>query len=221
MINGKHSGSPESGRRRVMRPRAMVASVCLMALASVALAACGGSSSASGAASTSSATSTAAGGATGAGRFTALRSCLEKQGIKLPAPRAGRPPSGGFGAGGRYGRPAGGFHPPAGSSRTKLAEAIKKCGGSAFNRARFGGAAKAALEKYAACMRENGVNLPAPNTSGNGPVFNTKGIDTSSAAFKTAEGKCRSDLPGLFAHGAPPSGAAAGGPSGAGAPSSG
>ena len=33
-------------------------------------------------------------------------------------------------------------------------------------------------------MRENGVNLPAPNTSGNGPVFNTKGIDTSSATFK-------------------------------------
>ncbi len=53
---------------------------------------------------------------------------------------------------------------------------------------------KAALTKFAACMRENGVNVPAPNTSGNGPIFNTKGIDTHSAQFKAAEKKCQSLL---------------------------
>ena len=55
-------------------------------------------------------------------------------------------------------------------------------------------------------MRENGVNLPAPNTSGKGPVFNTKGINTSSTAFKSAESKCRSDLGAAAGGGGPPSG---------------
>jgi hypothetical protein len=55
-------------------------------------------------------------------------------------------------------------------------------------------------------MRENGVNLPAPNTSGKGPVFDTKGINTSSAAFKSAESKCRSDLGAAAGGGGPPSG---------------
>ena len=55
-------------------------------------------------------------------------------------------------------------------------------------------------------MRENGVNVPTPNISGNGPVFSTKGLDTSSAKFRAAEQKCSSLLriarPG--AQGAPP-----------------
>jgi hypothetical protein len=51
-----------------------------------------------------------------------------------------------------------------------------------------------ALTKFAACLRQNGVNLPAPNTSGKGPVFPTKGINPSSPQFKAAEIKCRSVL---------------------------
>ncbi len=109
---------------------------------------------------------------------------------------------------------------------------MRKCGGGDFSRGgRFGSSAsKAALAKFAACMRENGINLPAPNTSGNGPVFNTKGIDTNGSAFRTAQSKCRSDLPGPFARGgangvppsgAPPYGGAAGGPPGPEAPSGG
>jgi hypothetical protein len=58
-------------------------------------------------------------------------------------------------------------------------------------------------------MRENGVNLPTPNTSGNGPVFNTKGLNTSSATFKSAQSKCQSDLQGVG--GGPSSGAPPGG----------
>jgi hypothetical protein len=53
------------------------------------------------------------------------------------------------------------------------------------------------------------VNVPAPNTSGSGPVFDTKGIDTSSAQFKAAEAKCQSDLSGAFRRG--PSAGGAGG----------
>jgi hypothetical protein len=58
-------------------------------------------------------------------------------------------------------------------------------------------------------MRENGVNVPEPNTSGNGPVFDTKGLNTNSAQFRAAELKCRLDLRLALRPGA------AGGPSGA------
>jgi hypothetical protein len=110
-------------------------------------------------------------------------------------------------------------------TRAQLQAAIKKCGaGGEFRRG--GGrlqnpAYQAALTKFAACMRENGVNVPAPNTSGNGPIFSTKGLNTTSAQFRSAELKCRSDLagalrrgPGVGATGAagamPPGGPAAG-----------
>ena len=39
-------------------------------------------------------------------------------------------------------------------------------------------------------MRQSGINVPAPNTSGKGPVFDTKGIDTAGTQFRTAESKC-------------------------------
>jgi hypothetical protein len=71
-------------------------------------------------------------------------------------------------------------------------------------------------------MRENGVNLPTPNTSGNGPVFNTKGINTSSATFKSAQSRCQSDLPGGLAgrapNGGPPGGVGGAPPSEGGTP---
>jgi hypothetical protein len=51
------------------------------------------------------------------------------------------------------------------------------------------------------------VNIPAPNTSGNGPIFNTKGIDTASTQFKTAETKCSAVLRGGFRGGAGANGA--------------
>jgi hypothetical protein len=60
-------------------------------------------------------------------------------------------------------------------------------------------------------MRANGVNLPAPNTSGKGPVFNTSGLNVSSAQLNAAQAKCSSALQGAFAGargggGAPPAG---------------
>ena len=116
---------------------------------------------------------------------------------------------GGGGAGGALGRNC-----PKGVTRAQYEAAMKKCGGGNFGHggaARFKSPAfKAALAKFATCMRQNGVNVPAPNTSGNGPVFDTKGIDTSSSQFKAAEAKCQSDLSSAFRRG-PGAGGGAGG----------
>jgi hypothetical protein len=150
-----------------------------------------------------------------------VRECLQKEGITLPkrTPGQKRPPggAGGFLGGGAGG--AAGPQLPKGVTRAQYEAALKKCGGSDFGHG--GGAArfdsptfKAALAKFATCMRQNGVNVPAPNTSGSGPVFDTKGIDTSSTQFKAAEAKCQSDLSGAFKRGT----GAAGGPGTNGAP---
>ncbi|HTD58522.1 MAG TPA: hypothetical protein VK672_06465 [Solirubrobacteraceae bacterium] len=55
-----------------------------------------------------------------------------------------------------------------------------------------------ALAKYGECLRQNGVNIPAPNTSGKGPIFSTKGLNTSSPQFRAATVKCRATLIGAF-----------------------
>jgi hypothetical protein len=204
-----------------------LAGLAVVAIA-VTLAACGGSSSKTGSANsaTNSANTTTQANGRRSGRFAALRACLQKEGITLPSAPSGRP-AGPGGGGGLLGGGGGGFKAPAGVSQSKFQEALKKCGAGAFRGGRRvnTAAARAALTKFAQCMRENGVNLPAPNTSGKGPVFNSKGLNTSSAAFKAAESKCRSDLRGTFGGrggprgGAPPNGAAGGPPGeGGGAP---
>jgi hypothetical protein len=200
--------SQSTTSRRRLRP-----AVALAVLGSCcALAACGSSaSSATSPASTSSSEASKGGQEAskrpqggGSSRLTALRSCLAKQGITLPAPSGKRAPAGAPRGGGLPGR-GGRFQPPAGVSATRFREALKKCGGgNAGGAARFNSpAAKAALTKFVACMRENGVSLPTPNTSGNGPVFNTTGINITGATFKAAQSKCQSDLRGAFGGGAP------------------
>jgi len=186
----------------------------------IGVAACGGSSSKTTASSNAAATQNAqgaAGGPTGssgptgsfAGRFAALRECLQKNGVTLPQRPSGQ--GGAFGGGGFPGA-GGGPRLPSGVSREKLEAAMKKCGGPArFGRFGHFGSARLrspaytqALAKFATCMREAGVNVPPPNTTGNGPVFDTKGINTQSQSFRTALAKCRSILRSSFA---PPAGA--------------
>jgi hypothetical protein len=193
-------------RSRTSSARRLTVSVSVAALAVLLLAACGSSSSkttaAAGASSTAkTATAPPAGNSS---RFTALRACLQKQGITLPQPKTGAPPRGSGGNGGGFGLGGGGGAPlPKGVTRSQFQAALKTCGaanfggrvpGQGFNRAGL----RTALAKYASCLRENGINVPAPNTSGNGPVFNTKGIDTTSPAFVKAQQKCSADLPGTF-----------------------
>lgn len=183
------------------KSRSAALTAFVVPLACLTLAACGGSSStsssSSNAASTTAATtspSAKAGAVPGPGkRFSALRECLQKAGITLPKRTPGQP--GGFLAGG-------GPQLPKGVTRAQYEAAIKKCGGFAGGRPRPGGplqgvkspAFTAALTKFAACMRENGVNVPAPNTSGKGPIFSTKGLNPASAKFKAAQVKCASVL---------------------------
>lgn len=209
-------------RRRCIR--ALLA-MCILG-ACLALAACGSSGSGSSSAANSSSTSTSKAGGRDSSRFTALRSCLQKQGITLPAPPSGtsrQPGTPGAGAPGGSGR---GLQLPKGVTRAQFQAALKKCGGGNFPRSGAGGlnsaSARAGLAKYAACLRQNGVEVPAPNTTGKGPVFNTKGIDTSSSKFKAAERKCQSRLKGIFRSGAPdgtpPGGAPNGAPPSGGAP---
>jgi hypothetical protein len=195
--------------------------IALVIAASVVLAACGGSSASTAASKTAASKTTAASGST---RFSALRECLKKQGVTLPQRKPGKP--GQQGAPGAGGLPFGGGNGarqlPSGVSREKFEAAIKKCGGAAGG---FGGAggggrlssptAKASLAKFASCMRENGVDLPTPNTSGKGPVFNTKGINTKSAAFTAASKKCSSLLQFRRGGGAPGGGGGAPGAGGA------
>jgi hypothetical protein len=133
---------------------------------------------------------------------------LKKAGITLPERKPGgqngQRPGGPFGLGG-LGR---GLQLPKGISRAQLQAAFKSCGGNLIRSRRLGAARNPQrLAKFAACMRQNGINLPAPNTSGKGPVFNTNGIDTTSAAFRQADTKCVREL-------IPPGGAPGGGPAG-------
>ncbi len=121
----------------------------------------------------------------------------------LPSQPTGKRPPTGSGSPGGPGGPAGGaggVQLPKGVTAAQFQAAIKKCGGGGFpggGAARAGSAtSKPALTKFATCMRENGINLPAPNTSGKGPTFNTTGINTNSSAFQSAQSKCASDLEG-------------------------
>ena len=198
--------------------------VLSIAVCTVVLAACGGGSSSGGTSNASSTTTNgaAAAGGPGGGRFAALRTCLAQNGITLPArparpagtpgpaPGAGRGGGGlglGLGGGGGGGGAGRGLarRLPAGVTAAQFAAALKKCGGGAgAGGAGFGArrlqtpAAKAALAKFVTCMQGKGVKLPAANTTGTGPVFNTKGINTTTAPFKAAYAACQPLLASVF-----------------------
>jgi hypothetical protein len=142
-----------------------------------------------------------------------MRECLQKNGVTLPKPTIGRQ------------RPPGaGTELPKGVTRAQYEAALKKCGGGlqASGNRKSSSAFKAALSKFAVCLREHGIKLPAPNTSGTGPVFDTKGVNTKSAQFRVAETKCAGVLRAGFAGASGARGKAGGSPAtaGGGAPGS-
>jgi hypothetical protein len=65
------------------------------------------------------------------------------------------------------------------------------------------------LAKLVSCIREHGQNMPAVNTSGKGPIIDTSGLNTTSAAFKAAFAACS-----RISHGPPPVKPSAGVPTG-------
>jgi hypothetical protein len=181
-------------KRKAARPASAALVLLALLAACLGLAACGSSSSKT---TTTTPAVTGASGATGArARFGALRECLQRNGITLPQRTPGQRRPGG-GAGGFFGGGEG-ARLPNGVTRAQMQAALRKCG--AANRGlgltRIDTPAfKQALEKFVGCMRENGIDLPAPNTSGNGPVFNSSKLNTTSAKFRAAEQKCRAELP--------------------------
>jgi hypothetical protein len=171
--------------RRIPRCLRAVAS---LALASLALTACGGSSGTTSSGTTSSGTtsSSAAGTSSTATSSTSsqperLRACLKKLGIEAPSSVSTISDLV--------------AHPPKGVTRAKLIAAVQSCGGIGAGLANVKPHASATAYRQAFvslvnCMREQGVNLPAPNTTGKGPVIDLKGIDTTSAKYRAASQKC-------------------------------
>jgi hypothetical protein len=181
-------------REHTNRRGRVAGAVALLLLGGLLLAACGGGSSKS-TSSTAAASAGTSGRAGFAARAAALRTCLKKEGITLPERKppstTGGQPRGPFGSG----APRGGFQLPSGVTREQMQAALKKCGAGSAGFRRFnGGRNPQRLAKFASCMRSNGVTLPPPNTSGKGPIFDTKGIDTTSSTFKQADAKCAKEL---------------------------
>jgi hypothetical protein len=146
------------------------------------LAACGGSSSTSSSTATSASTATTtATSTTAVDQPAQLRACLRKAGIQVSD--AVSTVSDLL------------AHPPKGVPQAQLVAAVKGCGGlstgATASKPRVSATVyKQAFVNFVACMREHGVNLPAPNTSGKGPIVDTKGLDTASASYKSAAEKC-------------------------------
>ena len=185
------------------------AAVLSLLLVSLLLVACGGSSSTTTTTNAAAAASTNAARSGFAGRFAAVRECLAKSGITLPKRTPGQArPLGGVLGGARQ--------LPKGVTQAQYEAALHKCGlnsagpGAGRSTRLASPAYKLALANFAACMRTNGENLPAPNTSGKGAIFNTTGINTSSATFQAAAAKCSSILRSSFAPGSPGSGTGGG-----------
>ena len=164
--------------RTAVRFKALAA----VAVAVAALAGCGGSSGTSSSkASGSTAAGSTAATSTAATQPERLRACLKRLGINVPSSVSTVSDLV--------------ANPPKGVSRAQLVAAVQSCGdigpGLATVKPRATPSAYAqAFVSFVSCMREQGVNLPAPNTSGKGPVIDLKGVDTTSAKYKAAAGKC-------------------------------
>jgi hypothetical protein len=125
------------------------------------------------------------------------------QGVTTPggAPPAGAtnpggtPPQGGSppGPGGAFGRDL------TDAERKRMQAAFTACGARGMmggpGQGRPGGAADGApsaatLKRYVACVRRNGYDLPDPNTSGSGSVFDPGEVDRDDPAFVKASSAC-------------------------------
>jgi hypothetical protein len=161
---------------------------------SLALAACGGSSS-----TTAKKTTSVPIGVPNAAQINKgasnFRACLEAHGVKLPAGGAGV-------LGGLIGP---GAKLPPGVTRQQAQSALRTCGAGALPRGRFtpgasgklnltSPGAKLAFERFATCLHEKGVNVGAPNLSGKGAIFGTKGLNLKDPKFRAAARECAATL---------------------------
>ncbi|MGX6446822.1 hypothetical protein ACVU7I_01950, partial [Patulibacter sp. S7RM1-6] len=108
------------------------------------------------------------------------------------------------------GLPGGGGGMPGGddlsaAERKKLQAALKACGGDRAGGQRAGGRGgrtpnvkdpsyQKAIRAYVACVRKKGFDLPDPDFSGKGPVFDSDEVDQTDATFRKASAACQSTL---------------------------
>jgi len=167
------------------------------------IAACGSASSSSSTSSASGTTTTTAAASSGAGgansaRRSALVACLKQHGVRLPSRPAGAPPGGGTGTGttGTGSTPRRGFFGGGGAfaNNPKMQEAFKACGANfGFRGGNFAGRlSHTTITKYVTCVRQHGYDLPDPNFSGKGPIFQSN-IRTN-PKFMSASKACQSIL---------------------------
>jgi hypothetical protein len=169
----------------------------VVVLAAVLLVGCGGSSGDSTTEESSTASPAQAGGPGGFAEISdETRACLKEMGVELPGgPPAGGPPTGTPPAG----EPPQGF----GKGGAKMKKAFEECGmelpqGKPEGPPMNSGAFRKSIKEYIACMGENGVKLPEPNLSGEGPVFKQSEVDRADPKFEAANEKCQTvlDMPG-------------------------
>jgi hypothetical protein len=176
----------------------------LAVLATVLFAGCGSSGGSESSSEETTASSEQAGGPGGFAEISdETRSCLKEKGVELPEPGQGGPPAGGPPEGmPPEGGPPQGF----GKGGAKMKKAFEECGvelpqGKPEGPPMNAGAFRTSIKEYVACMGENGVELPEPNLSGEGPVFKESEVDREDPQFKAANEKCQ---PRLGAPGGPP-----------------
>lgn len=91
------------------------------------------------------------------------------------------------------------------ADREKLMAAMQKCGGQVGPGAAGGGgrgrrpdvddaAYRRSITAYVACVRKHGFDLPDPNFSGKGPIFDAKKVDQQDPSFQKASTACQSEL---------------------------
>jgi len=192
-----------NGQRR-LRWRPLATLLALAALGALVLAGCGGSSGGSETATAASASGSSSDQGEGPGGFqmsAETTECLQEQGVNLPEPGEGGGPPEGEGAPPAGEPPAGGEAPGFGGAQSEeMQEAFEACGIEA-PQGGPGGAPdtdsasfRESVKEYAACVRENGYDMPEPDFSGDGPVFDESEVDREDPDFKSASAKCQDAL---------------------------
>jgi hypothetical protein len=121
-----------------------------------------------------------------------LEGCLRRQDIVLA--EGSEKADEDVGIGGVLGQ--GGMRVPPGVTRRRFEAALRKCGfanmqveGAPITNPTF----RRRILQLTVCLRARGFKIPAPDLSGNGPVFDTSGIDITSPSWIAAKRTCRSE----------------------------
>jgi hypothetical protein len=176
--------------------RAILSAAAVMAI-SAGLMACGGSSGSGGGGQTN-----AVAFRPGAQMSASDRECLRKHGLNFQlAGPGGAPPAGGTGT--TAAPPAGAVVGPQGSSGPRqlpdnVRKAFQACGVNPPSFSSGGpppnvnsSAYRDSVNRYVACVKQNGYDLPAPNLSGKGPIFDESKVNRDDPKFQAASRRCQ------------------------------